>query len=160
MRDERAAGREDRGGARVEEAPKRLLLEPLEIGLAVHLEDRGQRHAGLARDELVELDEGKLELLGQLGADRRFARAAEAEEGDDAPARRPLLGRWPRCFGFLEQIAQGDTERFGHVLEACDRDIAAAAFELHEEARAHPGALGQLTDREDVPRPLLADGAP
>ena len=119
---------------RVEEAPQRVELEPPEPGLAVHLEDGRQRHAGLARDESVELEEGNAEAARDLGPERALARASQAEQRDHPPRARAAAS--VRASSSAEAVV---AEGLGDVLQAGDGDVTLAGLELREEALAHAG---------------------
>src|SRR6185295_9497919 len=115
-----------------------------EMRLAVHLEDHRQAHAGLLRDERVELHERNAELLRSERAERALPRAAQADERDDAV-------RWRRDARGIEERRWSGAERLGDVEQTCDRDVSFPRFELNEKSRAHARRFRELLERE-VPR--------
>src|SRR5207247_6643639 len=62
-----------------------VLLDPAELVLPPLGEDLADRLAGALLDRGVEIEEGALEPLAELPAERRLARAHEADEDDVAP---------------------------------------------------------------------------
>src|SRR5262249_43854559 len=119
-----------------EEAPERLAREAAVVGLAVELEELGERETGGPRDEIVELDEGPLDAGGELVSHRALAGAAEAE------GRHMPLGLGPRPRA--EEIGHLDAERLGDGREAGERDVPLPLLELRQEARRQLGAAGEL----------------
>ena len=111
---------------RVEEPAQHVVLEPAEPGLAVHLEDRRERHARLARDEGVELVEGNAEAARDLGPERALARAAQAEQRHHplaAPAsRRRLASSSPALVPSASATScRRATEMFPSPVSSCAR---------------------------------------
>ncbi len=138
---------------RVEERAQDVALEPMEPGLAVHFEDRCERHARLRGDEGVELEEGDAQAPRDLGAYRALARAAQTEQRDD-PAENGRRGTG------RQQLGRARPQRVGDVLQAGDGDVAGAGLELREESLADVGAFGQRADGEAQLRASRANRGP
>ena len=77
-----AAEREHRRPLVLECPDRRLGLEHAKLDLPALLEDLGQRTPRGALELAVEVDEPPAEPLRDLGAERRLARAHEADERD------------------------------------------------------------------------------
>ena len=82
-RDEAAAGREHHRPLVVEHGLQHVALEAAIVVLAVQREELGEAQVGGLLDAAVELDEGHAQPARQPAADRRLARAAQAEQRDD-----------------------------------------------------------------------------
>ena len=96
---------------------------------------------------LVELDEGRLERPGELRAERGFAGAAQAEQGDARAARRRVFAR-----ELFHRHAHGAR----HAAQQQHRDVAAPRLELREVALGHARGKRQLPARHVL---LVAPGA-
>jgi len=79
-----AADRQHHRLAAAEQVGQRFFLEPAIEVLTVNGEHIVQRHAGAVLDLLIELDEAQAEPPREPAADGRLARAAQAEQRDDA----------------------------------------------------------------------------
>ena len=147
--------------------------------LAQHLEQFAERHAALALDLAVELDEGRFELGRQQPAERRFAAAAQADQGDAAS---PHRGRRPAeapaqelaCLGdfvrrqavdqlhhhealdraigtIIDELGQRHAQRLGDAAQQHDRAVAGAPLELRQVALGHVRMLRQRLSRHAAP---------
>ena len=129
-----------------EHALERAALEAAERVLAVHREDLAERRAGFLLHLAFELDERHSQRLRELRAERRLARAAQAEQRD-----RPLLR-----VVLAHQPLDADAHRARHLAQEEHRHVALARLELCEVALGDAGGHGELLARHAM---LGAPGA-
>src|SRR5262249_48659251 len=101
----------------------------------VKTEDLRQRAPGEVLDALVELDERHLELERQGAADRRLARAAQADQGDALAA--------VRVERDVAQLAQRRAERARERGQLDHREVGPPGLGVGHVATAQTGPLGQ-----------------
>src|SRR5260370_32324205 len=82
FRDDAAADRDDGTIGRAKNAFESALLNGAITGLAVERKKVGERHSSFFFDFLVEFDKGEFAFRGELGTERGFTAAAEANQRD------------------------------------------------------------------------------
>src|SRR2546430_6348356 len=145
------------------------LIAPI-AGLPVKEKDLRETGACLALDLAVELDKGRAQRLGELGAERGFARAAQPDERDPLHAlvacaaviadqlRTHRGERLPRqtlqelrresqlhdvARVLSKELDEGEDESGCDLAQQHDRNAALSAFELREVALRHPRITGK-----------------
>ena len=96
----RAAAEGEYGVRAGEGAGEGAGLEAAEMGLAEGAEDLGDGDTGEVGDEVVEIEEGPAEVVGEVAADGGLAGAHEAGEDDAGEVGREDGGGW-ECAGGL-----------------------------------------------------------
>ena len=170
--DDAAAGSQNEAGVSGEDAVERVALHAAVAGDAVEIEDDGEGKAGIVFDLFIELEEGTLERLGEQAAERGFAGAAQAGEGDARAAQSGISAAkffekklvrvlqigsgkfFKKSGGLLEgrrgrhvfggEGFDGYVEGDGEIAQAGEGDITAAAFEVIEEAHGEGALSGEL----------------
>src|SRR5215468_150076 len=170
--DDAAAGGENKAALALEDAVESDALEATIAGLAVEIENDGQREAGVALDLAVEFDERALQALGEQRTQSGFSGSAQAGERDAGAPQRGgraaefleeqlvrvieisrrqffqegggLLKRWRSGRVFRGEHFHGDIERASEFAQASDGDVGAAELDLGQEARGQSALLGEL----------------
>ena len=163
---------ENKAAMALKDAIESDALQAVVTGLAVEIENDGQREARVALDLAIKFDERTLQTLREEGAKSGLAGAAQSGESDAGAAQASgstaeflekefvgvvEVGGWKpfeKGGGLLEggrsgkilrsECFDGNVERAGQFAQASDGDVAAAHLDFGEKAGRQLTLLGEL----------------